>query len=252
MTTPIVTRFVRGSDLGSIDDDLLQQRPSYNRRAAVRVDANFGEADYLSGVLATVDRFVMPSALVDSFVGYWQPADELKLTIVRTDADPSTHPGYQELNNRLNRFGAFAAPAPLTVGGVAGYHWVSTLVIAAAFLGIPWVFRTDGARFSPTPRLVGWSDNETIDAADFASSETVTGYGNLITTPQHADQGAWLWAAVPANKSPMAVGVAGVFGGMVRVADVDYDNITWGVWRVPAEQNATLYFTSGWQVEFTY
>ena len=252
MTTPVVTRFVRSSDLGSIDDDLLQERPSHNRRVALRTDANFGEVDYLAGVLAAVDRFEIPSAAVNSFVGYWQPADELALTIIRTDADPASHPGFQELNNRLNRFGAFADPAPLAVSGVAGYHWVSSLAILAEFMGIPWVFRTDGALYSPSPRLVGWSDNDTVDAADFASSETVRGYGNLITTPQHADQGAWLWAATPADQSPSRVGVAGAFGGMVRMADVVYDGITWGVWQVPAEQNATLYFTEGFQVEFTY
>ena len=252
MTTPIVTRLMRASDIGSIDDDLLQERPSHIRRVALRTDANFGEADYLAGVLAAVDRFTIPDATVNSFVGYWQPASALGLTIIRTDADPATHPGYQEENNRINRFGAFSDPQPLTVGGVVGYQWVSTLLISADFMGIPWVFRTDGALFSPSPRLVGWSDDETIDATDFASSETVTGYGNLITTPQHADRGAWLWVAVPADQPATTVGLVGVFGGLLRTDDVNYDGMAWAVWRSPAEQNAEIYFDRGFQVILTY
>ena len=71
---------------------------------------------------------------------------------------------------------------------MAGYFWASIAMIAATRFGKNWIVDTEGATGKAVfPRLVGWSDDDVIDVTDFMSTETVTGYGNIIRIPAHAD-----------------------------------------------------------------
>ena len=184
MTTPVVTRFLRGSPIGAIDDNLLVSLPSFTRRASVKTTATFLEADYVAGVSSDVDRFMLPDSAVNAYVGYWQPEDELELTLIMTSADPVTNPGFSSLTNQVNRRSQFGEPEPLTVGGVAGYHWVSASEFIPSFLGIPWVFRPLMAQYPPFPRRVAFrpgSESGDFVASDFlAPNLNLVGYGQEV------------------------------------------------------------------------
>ena len=212
----------------------------YTRRSALSADATFSVADFNAGLSSQNDVVPVGGGAVDRYLAFWQPATELELTIIR------------EVDVKGNERAEFGDPTPLTVGGVAGYFWASIAMIAAARFGKNWIVDTEGATQKVFPRLVGWSDDDVIDVTDFMSTETVTGYGNIIRIPAHADQGAWAWAAVPEGEEPFQIRYLQAFGGMIAQASVVYDGTTWATYRTNSEQNAALVGNGTFDMWFRY
>ena len=80
-------------------------------------------------------------------------------------------------------------------------------------------------------RLLGWSDDETIGAADLAAAG-VESFEDALPIPQFASDQAYLWGATWASDTPTSVGSSA--GELTRRDDVTYDGIVWAVFR--AEQ----------------
>ena len=77
-------------------------------------------------------------------------------------------------------------------------------------------------------RLLGWSDDETIDAADLAAA-AVESFENDLPIPQYAKDDAYLWGATWLEDLPTSVGSSA--GPLLRRDDVTFDGREWAVFR---------------------
>ena len=77
-------------------------------------------------------------------------------------------------------------------------------------------------------RLLGWSDDETIDAADLAAAG-VESFENDLPIPQYASESAYLWGATWLEDLPTSVGSSA--GPLPRRDDVTFDGREWAVFR---------------------
>ena len=80
----------------------------------------------------------------------------------------------------------------------------------------------------PPVRLLGWSDDETIDAADLAAAG-VESFEDALPIPQYASQSAYLWGATWLSDLPTSVGSSA--GPLPRRDDVTFDGREWAVFR---------------------
>ena len=77
-------------------------------------------------------------------------------------------------------------------------------------------------------RLLGWSDDETIDAADLAAAGAES-FENALPIPEFASDQAYLWAATWLEDLPTSVGSSA--GELPRRDDVTFDGVVWAVYR---------------------
>ena len=218
MVTPVVTVFEPGNVIGAIDPRLLRryfdvdidtlvltykdannvvrearfvgllQPREFDRRVALRADANFTAADFLAGSLGTFDKFTIPDDHGMFHVGYWQGADELELTVARTAGDPASNSAYSPAQNEINIRHLFGEAQPLEVDGTAGYFWATEHRITSVYFGIPWVFRSDGASFPPFPRRVAAKlpgDPGDPDVAQVWTAADFTGVDSSLSYSSH-------------------------------------------------------------------
>ena len=77
-------------------------------------------------------------------------------------------------------------------------------------------------------RLLGWSNDETIDAADLAAAG-IESFEDALPIPQHDTANAYLWGATWLSDLPTSVGSSA--GPLPRRDDVTYNGIVWAVFR---------------------
>ena len=80
----------------------------------------------------------------------------------------------------------------------------------------------------PPVRLVGWSDDGTVDAADLAAAGTES-FEDALPIPQFASQSAYLWAATWLTDLPTSAGSSA--GPLPRRDDVTFNGREWAVFR---------------------
>ena len=213
----------------------------YTRRSAVSANAVISVAAFNSGLSSQTDVVPVGGGAVDRYIAFWQPATELEVTVIR------------EADEKGNARAEFGDPMALTVGGVAGYFWASDAMIAASRLGKNWIFDTEGAERRVIPKLGGWSADDTIDAADLASADTVLSYSNFILIPFFAPSAGYLWAAVPIGDEPSSPpGIYQAFGVMIAQPSVVYDGTTWATYRFAIELDTGYSNTNNDWIQFRY
>ena len=77
-------------------------------------------------------------------------------------------------------------------------------------------------------RLLGWSNDETIDAADLAAAG-IESFEDELPIPPHDTANAYLWGATWLSDLPTSVGSSA--GPLPRRDDVTYNGIAWAVFR---------------------
>ena len=97
-------------------------------------------------------------------------------------------------------------------------------------------------------RLLGWSDDTTIDAADLAAAG-IESFDNAIPIPQHDTANAYLWGATWLEDLPTSVGSSA--GPLPRTDDVTFDGIVWAVFR-STHLLATRLADFGLDISFRY
>ena len=227
MTTPIITRFVPGNELGSIAASLLKgyvsidgdtlvltykdasdevrtlrfvgviQPGEFQRRAAVSPNAEFTAAEFIAGSDEILEKITPPISTGAVHIGFWQPATERELTYFRTDIAEAE---FADINERNSRY-LFGLPQPLTVDGVNGYYWSSLAQMHPRWTGIPWVIRSDGATYPPYSRFIGWSEDRDIDETDFVTGTEV--FSDTLSIPVYTGTStfAYLWIATRADQA---------------------------------------------------
>ena len=80
----------------------------------------------------------------------------------------------------------------------------------------------------PAVRLLGWSNDETVDAADLAAAG-VESFEDALPIPQHDTANAYLWGATWLTDLPDHVGSSA--GPLPRREDVTFDGTVWAVFR---------------------
>ena len=148
-----------------------EQPAVFQRRMARKAALPFVAADFLADAMSATSMTEHVPLVTGgpSHVACWQPATELALTNVRL-ATPATNAGAIDAHQNLLRF--MDGPTPLTVDGEAGFMWstkdgVQTRLAFA--IGGTWIMSQQGAEYPPYGRLIGWSDDETIDASDLGA-----------------------------------------------------------------------------------
>ena len=176
-----------------------EQPAVFQRRMARKAALPFVAADFLADAMSATSMTEHVPLVTGgpSHVACWQPATELALTNVRL-ATPATNAGAIDAHQNLLRF--MDGPTPLTVDGEAGFMWstkdgVQTRLAFA--IGGTWIMSQQGAEYPPYGRLIGWSDDETIDASDLGAG--VVHYLDRMPLPTYggsADR-AYVWVATP-------------------------------------------------------
>ena len=142
----------------------------------------------------------------------------------------------QTYGDALVNSGAGSLLAPWIVRRLAG---------AGAAVAIPEPVEVDPG---PPLRALGWSDDETIDAADLAAAG-IEGFENVFAIPQHGTAEAYLWAATWSDDEPTSVGGPG--GPLPKVGNVTYQGIEWVVFR-SSNLIETRIANFGLSITFTY
>ena len=187
--------------------------------SAVKAATDFDAADFTSGNHSGTNIIAVGGGAVDRYLAFWQTATEDVLTLLRPQSTTT------------NRIETFEDPEPLTVAGVAGNYWRSTLEVAAEDLGKNWVV-SRLPQPDPTPPAVyyvGWlrpypwagatfqsTDDITIPevaAANFtaAATEVASSMDLAMTVPAGNSAAGYLWAAVPDSGPDLTGFISGGF-----------------------------------------